>query len=209
MRHYKNTNDKELINIVITLITDHSVFITNWLELIFNDELKIPPEIKNRIFAIWFCGTIDTVAQEEQNYLKLINECRIRKFENTSALLYEFGNLVESIKKQLREVDENSQLGIIQYRNAIVHGRLHSVHNEKITFRIFDIKNNKTKRTNLNQKEFWKIIGIVWNDGLDKFLEPIRTKFLRIETDYFKNIKTCSKKGFIGLISSVGYKDLK
>ena len=196
MRLYENRNDKELINMVITLITDHSVFVNNWLELIFNGELQIPPEIKNRIFAIWFCGTIDTVSQEEQNYLKLLGECRIRRFENTLSLLYQFGNLVESIKIQLREVNVNSQLGIIQYRNAIVHGRLHSVHNEKIKYRIFDHKNNRTIKTDFNKADFWEIISDVWNNDLDKFLSPLRESFFRKDTPYYNNMKTFSTKGF-------------
>ena len=209
MRPHKNKSDKELINIVITLITDHSIFIKNWLELIFNDELKIPPEIKNRIFAIWFCGTIDTVSQEEQHYLKLLGECETRCFENTLSLLYQFGNLVESIKIQLREVNENTQLAIIQYRNAIVHGRLHSVHNDKIKYRIFDNKNNRTNKTNLNQNDFWEIVSKEWNNNIDEFLEPIRIKFLRAETYYYNNLKTFSKKDFVDMVSSKGYKDLK
>jgi hypothetical protein len=209
MRPYKNKSDKELINMVITLITDHSVFINNWLELIFNDELKIPPEIKNRIFAIWFCGTIDTVSQKEQNYLKLLGECKVRDFKNTLSLLYQFRNLAESIKIQLREIDENSQLGIIQYRNAIVHGRLHSVHNDKIKYRIFNNKNNRTNKTDLNQNEFWEIVSKEWNNNIDKFLEPIRIKFLRPETHYYNNLKTFSKKNFVTIVSNKGYKDLK
>jgi hypothetical protein len=209
MRPYKKKTDKQLINMVITLITDHSVFIKNWLELIFNDKLKIPPEIKNRIFAIWFYGAIDTVSQEEQNYLKLLGECKARGFENTLSLLYQFGNLVESIKIQLREVDEKSQLGIIQFRNTIVHGRLHSVHNDKIKFRIFDIENNRTKKTSLSQAEFWEIIGDQWKNSIDEFLGPIRVKFLRPESHYHNNLKTFSKKNFVSLVTTIGYKDLK
>lgn len=189
MRPYQCKTDKELINMVITLITDHSNFIKNWAELIYNEELKIPPEIKNRIFTIWFCGTIDTVSQEEQNYLKLLGECRARGFDNNINLLVQFGNLVESIKILLRKVNLDEQLGIIQFRNTIVHGRVHSVYNKKIKYRVFDSKENRTIKTNFDQKVFWKKIERVWEKGVDNFLEPLREEFFKKDSFYFNNLK--------------------
>ena len=209
MRIYQNKTDKELINMVMTLIIDHSSFIKNWAELIYNEELNIPPEIKNRIFSIWFCGAIDTVSQEEQNYIKLLGECKIRGFYNNINLLIQFGNLVESIKIQLRKVDEDSQIGIIHYRNTIVHGRVHSVHNKKIKYRIFDRKENRTIKTSFDQKEFWKRIEKLWNKGIDNFLEPLRVEFFKKNSFYFNNLKTFSKPTFFQTVKKIGYKDLE
>nr|WP_298990651.1 hypothetical protein [uncultured Polaribacter sp.] len=209
MRIFQNKTDKELINMVITLITDHSDFIKNWTELIYNNDLKIPSEIKNRIFTIWFCGTIDTVSQEEQNYLKLLGECKIRDFQNNINLLIQFGNLVESIKIQLRKVEKDKQLGIILFRNTLVHGRIHSVHNKKIKYRVFDSKENRTLRVNYNQKEFWKRIENLWSDGIDSFLEPLRIEFFDKNTYYYNNLKTFSKPNFFQTVKKIGYKDLE
>jgi hypothetical protein len=204
----KDASDKQLINMVITLITDHSMFINNWLELLFNDALGIPNEIKNRIFTIWFCGTIDTVSQEEQNYLKLLGECRERGFINTLSILHQFGNLVESIKMQLREVDEESQIGIIQFRNTIVHGSIHSVHKQTIEHRIFDITNDKTKKRKYSQKEYSEIVNKAWGNSIDEFIEPIRIKFLRPGTHYYNNLITFSKSNFVNTVSFICYNDL-
>jgi hypothetical protein len=209
MRKYQNTEDKELINMVITLITDHATFANNWVELIFNNDLSIPPEIKNRIFSIWMTGCLDTIAQEEQFYLKLIGECRMREFKNSLELLYNFGNLVESLKMNFRKISKEQQLGVIQYRNSIVHGRTHSVHNERIIYRYFDIELNKTVKTNLSQKDFWKIINSEWLDSLDTFLEPIRLEFFDDTTHYYKNLVSFLKPGFVNQVCEIAYRDLK
>lgn len=208
MRKHEQHSDKELINLVLTLITDHSTFTNNWLELIFNQELNIPPEIKNRIFTIWFCGTLDTINQEEQSYLHLLGECQFRDFKNNISLLEQFGNLVESIKIKVREIDENSQVGIVHFRNTIVHGRIHSVHNDRIKFQYFDRSTNRIRKTDLSKSEFWEIINSVWAGNVDNFLEGLRTKFFEPNSHYYNNLKLFSQSDFFQTASHIAYKDL-
>ncbi len=205
---FKQKTDKELINLVITLITDHSYFINNWLEVIYNDKLQIPEEIKNRIFTIWIYGAIDTIRQEENQYLHLLGECKSRGFINNTQLLIQFGNLVESIKIQLRDISINSQIGIIQFRNSLVHGRICSVHHPKITIHVFDINTNQTNKLSFNNEDYWKIVNYEWQDSIDNFLTPMRKKFFKKDTRYYENLKTISQVNFAEKVTTIGYFDL-
>lgn len=78
----KNCTDEEIIDVIYTTISDHAVFANNWTELLFNNALNIPPEIKNRIFCLWFCSCIDTVKEEQKQYLFLLGQARHRGLKN-------------------------------------------------------------------------------------------------------------------------------
>lgn len=72
-------SDKEIINMIITLIGDHIMFITNWGEFIFGKELNLPNEHKNKIFCIWFCGAMDSMIDFEDQYTPLLEQAKKRK----------------------------------------------------------------------------------------------------------------------------------
>ena len=174
----------------------------------FNEELNIPSEIKNRIFAIWYCSAVDTVKNCQQESLKLSGQCQLRKLENTAYSLELFGNLVESIKIQLRLIDTPNQISLRHFRNTLVHGRLHSIHNPQIIHPIFDHQTDQVVDKHIDKSEYWNLINSIWKENIDDSIEPIREQFLDSSSIYFRNVRTLCSPGFLERFTELAYLDL-
>ncbi|MEO5600273.1 MAG: hypothetical protein ABIR06_05025 [Cyclobacteriaceae bacterium] len=205
----KNCSDAEIVDIIYTTISDHAVFANNWNELLFNPELNIP-EIKNRIFCLWFSSCLDTVNEEQQQYLFLLGQARHRGLKNCEQYLYQFGNLVESIKRRIRLFTEDQQIVIVRYRNTFTHGRLTGIHQVKIRVAYLSKNNDQITRQFLTKSEYWKKIDQATpREEFDSFLTPLRELFFEEQTDYLKNIVTLSKPEVIGSMHRYVYSDLR
>ena len=203
-------SDKEIINLIITLISDHQMFIKSWGDFIFGKELDLPSELKNRVFCIWFSGAIDTVIDEQDQYLPLLEEARKRKFDNCISLLKQFKNFVDSIKGNVSSIDTESQLLLNHHRNALVHARVFSIHNKKsVNLRFLNPETKKIERYKGNKEEFWEIHRNRITGTMDEFFEPLREKFFDFKSAYYINICKMSKPDFFGLLTKKAYKDLK
>jgi hypothetical protein len=203
-------SDKEIINLIITLISDHQMFIKSWGEFIFGKDLDLPPELKNRVFCIWFSGAIDTVIDEQDQYLPLLGEARKRKLDNCVSLLKQFEYFVDSIKGVVSSIDTESQLLLNHHRNTLVHARVFSIHNKKsVSLRFLNPETKKIERYKGNQEEFWEIHRNLIKGTMDEFFEPLREKFFDLKSAYYINICRMSKPDFSGLLTQKAYKDLK
>lgn len=202
--------DKEIINIIITLHSDHLMFIKNWGEFIYGKELNLPPELKNRIFCIWFTGLIDIIVEKEDQLEILKNECNRRNLINCLELLIDFEHLIEVISSNISKINKDSQLLISHLRNTMVHARVFSIHNKKVGFlKYYDSKDNKTHRYEGNSFDFWKMNREIITGSIDEFLNPLRELFFSKESDYYKLLITISDSSFFNHLTNIAYLDLK
>jgi len=139
-------NDKEIINIIISLHSDHNVFIQNWGEFIFGKELNLPPELKNRIFCIWFSGVIDLIMDKQEQYDVLMQVCNDRNLNNCKLLMNELTILVDAISDRIMEISHEEQILLNHHRNTLVHARVYSIHNHKISFKFLDHDDKMIKK---------------------------------------------------------------
>ena len=209
IRNIKDFNNKEIINIVLSLHSDHQMFIKNWGEFIYGKELNLPVELKNRLFTIWFAGALDSIIDKEDQLEPLIKECKERGLKNCLSLLKEFENLTNSIADVINQIDIESQIIILHHRNTIVHARVYSIHNKKTGFlKYLDPASGQTKRFEGTKEDFWKIYRSKTKLALDDFFNPLREKFFNIESDYYSLICQMSKKDFFPKLSSIAYSDM-
>jgi len=200
--------DLELINLIITLISDYKMFITNWGEFLFGKELDLPTEHKNKIFTIWFCGTIDTIIDYEHQYQPLLEQTKLRKLKNCESLLQEFEEFVQSIIKNVNTIDVDSQILLNHFRNTLVHGRVLSIHNKKsINLRFLNPKTNLIEKFKGNTDDFWKINRDVITNSMDNFIDPLRVQYFDKSTDYYQNICIMSDKDFLKRLTDIAYQD--
>ena len=203
-------SDLEIINIILTLVTDHIMFTKNWIELMFNKELLIPPEIKNRIFCIWFSAAIDTIVEEQDQYLPLLGQIKKRKLNSCFFLMEQFRNLVESIKRRIRLIDEEKQIIIIHYRNTLVHGRVFSTFRKKnVNLNYLCKSTDKIIKFKGGSDEFWKIFRNNVKDSLDEFLMPLRKTFFDESSEYYRTIIKMSKPETFQLFRKIAYQNIK
>lgn len=206
----KTCSDEEIIDIIYTTISDHAVFASNWNELLFNPALNIPPEIKNRIFCLWFASSLETVKEEQKQYLFLLGQARDRGLKNCVEYLYQFGNLVESIKKRIRLFTEDEQIVVVHYRNSFAHGRLIGVHQVKIKVTYLSRTTDKIVTPFLTKKDYWsKVYKETPDDNFNPYLQRLRELFFEEGTDYFKNMVTLSHQDVIAKMYHWVYRDLK
>ena len=203
-------SDMEIINMIITLLSDHQIFINSWGEFIFGKELDLPPELKNRVFCIWFSGSIDTVTEEQDQYVPLLEQAKIRKLENCNFLLTQFENFVDSLKEIISSIDIESQLILNHHRNTLVHARVFSIQNKKsINLRYLNPKTKLIEKYKGKKEEFWEIHRKQITGTMDEFFEPLRLKFFDLNSAYYQNICKMSKPDFFNELTEIAYKDLK
>ncbi|MBP5996115.1 MAG: hypothetical protein KA736_10485 [Crocinitomicaceae bacterium] len=201
--------DKEIINIIITLHSDHLMFVQNWGEFIYGKELNLPPELKNRIFCIWFTGLIDIIVEKEDKLERLKNECNHRNLINCLGLLTDFEHLIDVITTNISKINSDSQLLISHQRNTLVHGRVFSIHNKKVNLKYYDVKNTKTQKYGGSNHDFWKINRKMITGSIDEFLNPLRELFFSKESDYYKLLIRISDSSFFNQLTNIAYLDLK
>lgn len=190
---FNSYSDKQIADYIKTMIFDHAVFTKNWNELVFNDELKTPDEIKNRIFCLWVGSCLDTIQEEESAYLPMLGQAKKREIPGGVDYLIQFGNLVQSIKERIRELTEEQQIVISHYRNMFVHGRISGVRRKKVTVKYLSKANDRIEKKEFSQEEFWEIENKTVGEDIDKFLAPLREKFFQKGSNYYNNLITFSK----------------
>lgn len=189
-------NDIEIMNLVVTLVTDHANFIKCWSEMMFSRELAIPDEIKNRIFTIWFVATQDLIEEEQNLYLPLLGQASSRNLKNTQEVLYQFGNLVESAKRIIRQFTENEQLIIRHLRNTYCHGVANRVHLKRASFKVLKKTNDRLKNVpGFNSEKFWELFRSETHGSIDEYLTPLRIRFFKKNTEYYRNAVRISDTG--------------
>ena len=210
IRNIEDFNDKELINIVLTLHSDHLMFIKNWGEFIFGKELNLPIELKNRVFSIWYAGAVDSIIDKEDQVNVLKKECEKRKLENCIILLDEFEILTNAIIEVLKKIEKEDQIILIHHRNTLVHGRVYSIHNKKSGFlKYLDSESEKIKRYEGTKDEFWEIYRKRIKGNLDDYLSPLREIFFEKNSSYYNIMSVMTKPDFFKKLTSIAYKDLK
>jgi len=203
-------NDKEIINIIISLHSDHQVFIKNWGEFIFSKELNLPAELKNRIFCIWFSGVIDLIIDKEDQYEVLMQECNKRGLSNCKILLDELVILTDAISTSVKQISHNEQILLNHHRNSIVHARVYSIHNQKLRFlKYLNHDDNTIKKYNGTKDEFWELHRKIIIASLDEFISPLREKFFDTNSDYYKLLTIVNTNSFFKKLIDLAYKDLK
>jgi len=206
----KEYNDLEIINIIITLISDYKMFISNWGEFIFGKDLNLPPEHKNKIFVIWFSGSIDSIIDYEHQFEPLIKEAKERNLENCIKLLYEFESFIKNLIDNVSLIDSESQILLQHYRNTIVHARVFSIHNKKsINLRFYNPENNSIEKFKGSKDDFWEIHRKIITESMDNFIEPLRVIFFDKLTEYYKKICAMSKNDFFERLTKIAYLDKK
>jgi hypothetical protein len=198
----------EIINLVITLHTDHHDFVQNWSEFIFGKEVNLPPELKNRIFCIWMVGVMDLVEDyfDQNNHLR--EQCLIRGLTNCVDLLEEMEVLINSICSHLEKIDVNQQILIYHQRNCLVHGRILSIHRKKLgKLKFFDPKSRIIQEFKGSKEQFWDIHRKIVTGTMDEFLSLPRSTFFDIESEYYKIIAHTSRIDFFNRVSSKAYLD--
>jgi len=204
----EKTTILEIANIVLTLITDHIIFIASWGELIFG-KLNIPPEIQNRVFCLWYGAALDTVIEGEDQVKPLKEQCTKRKLSNNLFLLKQYENLIESIKDRIRKIDNNSQIVLNNLRNTYAHGRVFSVFNKKsVGIKYLDVESDKIVKFQKGSDEFWKIERLTIKSSVDIFLTPLRLMFFDKNEGYFQNLVKLSKPKMVENYRAESYKDL-
>jgi len=207
--HLKTLKDIEIINLVLTLHSDHQMFIRSWGEFIHGKELNLPIELKNRVFCIWFSGVLDTIDEKEAQLENLREQCNDRKLVNCLSLLDEFEELVEAIIENVKTIDMENQLMIKHHRNTFVHARVSIVHRKIINLKYLDLGTNTMVKFGKSKEDFWKIHANRITSSLDDFLNPLRESFFLKTSKYFKLTCIMSKPDFFGRLKSIAYKDLK
>lgn len=202
-------SDKEVINIIITFHSDHFVFINNWLEFIIGKEINLPPELKNRVFCIWFSGIIDLIIDKEDQQSVLINECNKRNLKNCRDLLNELDTITDAITERVGLFSPDEQILIIHHRNTLVHARVYSIHNNKLGFlKYWDKESKMMKRFSGTKDDFWKIDRDYITSNEDNFLTPLREKFFDKNSDYYRLIAHMTNTPFFENLRAIAYKDL-
>lgn len=203
-------NDKEIINIIISLHSDHNVFIQNWGEFIFGKELNLPPELKNRIFCIWLSGVIDLLIDKEDQYEVLMQVCLERDLKNCKVLMNELIILTDAISDMIMKISHEEQILLNHHRNLLVHARVYSIHNQKIGFlKYLDHDDKKIKKYNGTKDEFWKLHREIIVGSMDEFLSPLREKFFDTNSDYYRLLVNITNTPFFKNLTKLAYKDLK
>jgi len=203
-------NDLEIVNIIISLHSDHNVFIQSWGEFIFGKELNLPPELKNRIFCIWFSGLIDLIVDKEDQYQVLLDECEKRNLNNCKILLDELTVLIDAISKSMDKISHEEQILLNHHRNGLVHARVYSIHNPKIGFLKYLDKNEKiVKKYKGTKDEFWALHRQIIIGTMDSFISPLREKFFETNSDYYRILVNMSNTPFFTNLINLAYKDIK
>ena len=207
--HLNTLKDIAIINLVLTLHSDHQMFIKSWGEFIHGKELNLPNELKNRVFCIWFSGVLDTINEKEAQLENLREQCNDRNLVNCLSLLDEFEELVEAIIESVKTIDFENQLVIKHYRNTLVHARVSSVHRQIINLKCLDLATNTMAKFGKSREDFWKIFSNRITSSVDNFLTPLRESFFLKTSKYFKLTCIMSNPGFSDRLKSIAYKDLK
>lgn len=203
-------NDKEIINLIITLHSDHFTFVTNWGEFIFGEKLNLPPEHKNKIFCIWFSGLIDIVIDKIDQYDILFNECERRGLKNSLDVLKEINTLTDAIILQLSEINFEDQVLINHHRNTLVHARIYSIHNSKLSFlKFWNKESSQIDKYAGSKNEFWEMDRRKITKSLDDYLNPLRELFFNKNSEYYKILVQMSKTSFFENLTKKAYQDIK
>jgi hypothetical protein len=203
-------SDKEIINIMISLHSDHNVFLQNWGEFIFGKELNLPAELKNRIFCIWLSGVIDLISDKQDQYEVLIQECNKRDLNNCKVLMNDLTILTDAISDSINKISHEEQILLNHHRNCIVHARVYSIHNHKIGFlKYLDFDDKTIKKYNGTKDEFWKLHREIIGGSMDEFMSPLRDKFFCTSSDYYRLLVNITNTPFLKNLTDFAYEDLQ
>ena len=210
IRNIEEFDNKELINIVLTLHSDHLMFINNWGEFIFGKELNLPNELKNRVFCIWYAGAVDSIIDKEDQVEVLKKECEKRELKNCISLLNEFETLTNAIIEVLKKIEKEDQIILMHHRNTLVHARVYSIHNKNSGFlKYLDSESEKIRKYEGGKDQFWEINRERIIGNLDDYLSPLRELFFERNSSYYGIMSVMTKPDFFKKLTSIAYKDLK
>lgn len=201
-------SDKDFVNFVITLITDHRQLVGAWSKAMFYEEYNVPESLKNDAFTIWFVGSIDTVDQFHQSKMDLFTEAQNRGLAETLHLVRQTQSLVWSLEERLMKFGLQEQIAIKHRRNAIVHGHLYQIHKENIRFRLFDPDTKTIVRIDNNKSNFWEIVRAKWGNNQNHFLSECRVRFFDMTSDYYYNICHLFEPGMFQGITRRAYEEI-
>jgi hypothetical protein len=182
-----------LVNRIYEVVQSSKASIEHWGFFLYSPEFEDEPELRERLGTIWFCGLLDTI-DASQRLGKLRQEAEAGGWPHlveSICVLQRFSGYVGEMLDTVSKVD---QIGLVDWRNQLVHAFLASRHRDPITIKYY--RGGRLNVEQVSRLDYANITGEFYVQYFSEVkIRPILNRLLHGDWAYWTAIRFLQMHG--------------